>query len=130
MYYPWIKLIHITMVATTAGFFALRFFWMITRPALLQKIWVKRLPVAVDTTLLISGITMATMSHQYPLAQSWLTAKICALFAYIILGSIALKRGSTKQIRIVAGILALMSVFYIIIVALNRNPFPIHLVLS
>ena len=130
MYYPWIKLVHVTMVTTTASFFALRFFWMITRPALLQKAWVKRLPVVVDTLLLASGITMAVMTRQYPLEQSWLTAKVCALLVYIILGSIALKRGRTKQIRVAAGILALASVSYIITVALSRNPFPLRMFFS
>ncbi|VAX10112.1 hypothetical protein MNBD_GAMMA26-1293 [hydrothermal vent metagenome] len=129
LFYPWIKIIHISMVTTTACFFALRFFWMLKYPSLLQKHWVKRFPAIVDTTLLISGIAMALISHQYPIAQPWLTAKITALLAYIIFGSIAL-RGSSKPIRIFAGILALASISYIIAVAISRHPFPLHLILS
>jgi uncharacterized membrane protein SirB2 len=123
MYY-WVKTIHVTCVTVTGSFFALRFYWMITRPALLQKSWVKRVPVAVDTTLLISGIAMAIMSYQYPLVLPWLTAKLAALLVYIIAGSIALKRGPTRRIRIYAGIFALSTVLYIISVALTRNPIP------
>ena len=123
MYY-WVKTIHVTTVTLTGTFFALRYYWMITRPALLQKGWVKRLPVIIDTTLLASGITMAIMSQQYPGVAPWLTVKLTALLIYIIAGSIALKRGPTKHIRIYVGIFALSTLAYIISVALTRNPIP------
>ena len=125
-YYPWIKLIHVSMVTITTCFFIIRFFWMIKYPALLQQAWVKKFPPIIDTTLLASGITMAVLSHQYPLQQPWLTAKVAALIAYIVLGMIALKWGSTMRIRIIAGIFALASVGYIISSALSRSPFPVN----
>jgi len=125
-YYPWIKLIHVSMVTITTCFFIIRFFWMIKYPALLQQAWVKKFPPIIDTTLLASGITMAILSHQYPFQQPWLTAKVAALIAYIVLGMIALKWGSTMRIRIIAGIFALASVGYIISSALSRSPFPVN----
>ncbi len=125
-YYPWIKLIHISMVTITTCFFIVRFFWMIKYPELLQRTWVKKFPPIIDTTLLVSGITMAVLSHQYPLQQPWLTAKVVALVAYIVLGMVALKLGSTLRIRIIAGIFALASVSYIISAALSRSPFPVN----
>jgi len=125
-YYPWIKLIHVSMVTITTCFFIIRFFWMIKYPGLLQRAWVKRFPPIIDTILLASGITMAVLSHQYPFQQPWLTAKVVALVAYIILGMVALKLGSTMCVRIVAGIFALASVGYIISSALSRNPFPVN----
>jgi uncharacterized membrane protein SirB2 len=126
MYY-WVKTIHITTVTLTGTFFALRYYWMITQPTLLQKNWVKRLPVVIDTTLLASGITMAVMSQQYPGVAPWLTAKLTALLIYIIAGSIALKRGPTKHIRIYVGIFALTTLAYIISVALARTPIPTNI---
>ena len=125
-YYPWIKLIHISMVTITTSFFIIRFFWMIKYPVLLQKTWVKKFPPIIDTILLATGITMAVLTQQYPLQQSWLTAKVVALLAYIIFGMIALKLGSTMRIRIIAGILALASVGCIIASALSRSPFPVN----
>lgn len=122
--YHWVKIIHVAMVATTGTFFAIRYYWMITRPALLEKAWVKRLPVIVDTTLLVSGITMAVMSQQYPGVVPWLTAKLTALLVYIISGSIALRRGQTRKIRIYVGIFSLTTLAYIISVALTRSPLP------
>lgn len=62
--------------------------------------------------------------QQYPLQQGWLTAKVIGLLCYIGFGTVALKRGKTKGVRIVALLLALASVAYIMSVAITRNPMP------
>ncbi|MEZ5578162.1 MAG: SirB2 family protein [Candidatus Competibacteraceae bacterium] len=54
--------------------------------------------------------------------HGWLTAKVLGLAAYIILGSIALKRGQTKPIRAAAWILALATFGYIVSVAVTHAP--------
>ena len=124
MSYYWIKVIHVSTVVFTAGFFALRFYWMLSFPHLLTRAWIRILSVSNDTLLLIAGITLAIKSHQYPFQASWLTAKLIALVLYIILGSLALKRAETRRARGICGILALICVGYIIAVALNRTPTP------
>jgi uncharacterized membrane protein SirB2 len=58
-------------------------------------------------------------SAQYPLAQPWLTAKVGALLLYIVLGSVALKRGRSKGIRAAAFLAALATFAYIVAVALT-----------
>jgi len=72
--------------------------------------------------LLASAIALAIISSQYPLAQSWLTAKVIGLIAYIVCGAIALKRGKTKTVRAVFFVVALLIFAYIVLVALNRSP--------
>ena len=124
MTYYWIRLIHITTVVFTTVFFALRFYWMLFRPHLLERSWGRVLSVSNDTLLLIAGITLAIRSQQDPFEATWLTAKLAALLFYIVLGSLALKRGRTRQARTVYGILALICVSYIIAVALSRTPTP------
>ena len=87
----------------------------------LQRRWVKVVPHGVDTLLLGSALVMVFWSGQYPFVQSWLTAKVLALIAYIVLGAIALKRGKTKGVRTFA-LLASLAVFaYIVAVALTRQ---------
>ena len=49
----------------------------------LQQRWVKIVPHLVDTLLLASAVALAVMSHQYPLANGWLTAKVAGLLIYI-----------------------------------------------
>jgi uncharacterized membrane protein SirB2 len=89
---------------------------------LLRQRWVRIVPHIIDSLLLASAIALAITIQQYPLVHAWLTAKLFALVVYIVLGSIALKRGKTKRIRILAFIGALLSFSYIILVALSHNP--------
>jgi len=116
-----IKSIHLVTVAGSILFFILRYVWMLFESPMLQKKWVKIFPHIVDTLLLISAIILAVQISQYPLVDGWLTAKVFALLLYIVLGSIALKRGKTKGIRIVAGVLAISTFAYMISVAVSKS---------
>ena len=69
-------------------------------------------------------VALTWQSGQYPFAQSWLTAKVLALLAYIVLGTVALKRGRTKPIRAIAFAAALVAALYGVAVAFARNPLP------
>jgi uncharacterized membrane protein SirB2 len=80
----------------------------------------------IDTVLLASAVAMATLAHLSPLAHPWLATKIGALLVYIVLGSIALKRGSTRTVRVAAFAAAIGIYAYIIAVALTRDPFLGH----
>ena len=71
-----------------------------------------------------SAIWLVMWSRQYPLAADWLTAKVLALLLYIVLGSVALKRGRTAKTRKFAFAGALMSFAYIVLVAVTRHPWP------
>lgn len=82
------------------------------------------LPHVIDTGLLAAGIGLAAWSHQYPLQQGWLTAKLCALVVYILLGRQALRPGISLTSRLVFLIGALLSVAYIVAVALTRSASP------
>jgi uncharacterized membrane protein SirB2 len=89
----------------------------------LQQRWVKIAPHIIDTLLLTSALIMVFWSHQYPFVQGWLTAKVIALVAYILLGTVALKRGKTKAVRVTAFVGALIVFLYIVRVALTRQAF-------
>jgi uncharacterized membrane protein SirB2 len=62
------------------------------------------------------------MSGQYPFVDAWLTAKVLGLTVYIILGSLALRPGSTAKVRILAWLAALAVFGWILSVALTRQP--------
>ena len=76
----------------------------------------------VDTVLLLSAITLAIWIQQDPVHDSWLSAKVVGLLAYIGLGMVALRFGKTLKTRIVACIAAQAAFFYIVMVALTKNP--------
>jgi uncharacterized membrane protein SirB2 len=122
MSYLALKHLHVTCVVLSGLGFCLRGGWMLAGSALGQHRLTRVLPHVVDTLLLGSALAMAWMSGQYPFLNGWLTAKLCGLLAYILLGMVALKRGRTKAVRGSCFGLALLTYAYIVGVALTRNP--------
>ena len=72
------------------------------------------LSYAIDTTLLTAALMLVTILHQYPFVQAWLTAKVLLLVVYIVLGTLALKRGRTRGVQ-VACFFAALAVFAAIV---------------
>ncbi len=85
-----LKYLHMCFAGLSGGFFLVRGAWMLAGLPLLQRRWVRTVPHLIDTALLSTAVALAVWSSQYPLAQTWLTAKVLALIAYIVLGTIAL----------------------------------------
>ena len=124
MAYLILKNLHLTTIAITLTLFVLRGIWMMAGSPLLQARWVRIVPHVNDSLLLASGIGLAVLIRQYPLTHGWLTAKFFALIAYIVLGTIALKRGRTRGQRISAWFAALLVFGYMAAVARAHYPFP------
>lgn len=119
-----LKMIHVTTVALSYALFFVRGIWMINGSPRLNERWVRIVPHVNDTLLLAAAIWMTILIHQYPGTHAWLTAKVAGLLVYIGLGTLALKRGRTRRARIAAWLAAQAVFFYIVAVALARNPLP------
>jgi uncharacterized membrane protein SirB2 len=122
MSYAALKMTHVVCVIASYLFFTLRGLWMMQASPRLQHRWVKVLPHIIDTLLLTSAVFLAITIHQNPVRDTWLAAKITGLLLYIILGMVALKRGKTRKTRIAAWFAAQIVFFYIVLVALTKNP--------
>jgi uncharacterized membrane protein SirB2 len=109
-------------VATLLMFFGRGALLLAGRP--LPRI-LRWLPHLNDTLLLLAAITLAVWSGQYPFQQNWLTAKVCALMIYILLGKQALRPGLTWQKRLPWFCAALLTIAYIFMVAITRSPMPL-----
>lgn len=125
MSYALIKLVHLSSAALSISLFFIRGIWALQAPQYLRRRWVRIVPHLIDSVLLASAVALALLSHQYPGTDSWLSAKVIALLAYIALGTIALKRGRTQRIRALAWIAALTVFAYIVVVARTRSAWPI-----
>ncbi len=123
MSYLALKHLHMSCAALSIAGFLLRSAWMIVGSPRLQARWVRVLPHAVDTVLLGSALGLAVWSAQFPFLENWLTAKIFGLLAYIVCGTVALKRGRTPRVRLGFVFLALACFAYIVGVALTRSPY-------
>lgn len=122
MSYTVLKYIHVSSVIFSYLLFLTRGIWMMHSSAQLQQRWVKIIPHVIDTVLLTSAITLAVLIQQYPLADAWLTAKVAGLLLYIGLGITAFRFGKTYPIKVGAWIMAQIVFFYIVLVALTKNP--------
>ncbi len=116
-----IKHLHILFVALSGAGFALRGAWMLRGSPLLRHRLARVVPHFVDSALLASAVALAVMSSQYPFVFDWLTAKVCGLLVYIVLGALAL-RGRSYGRRAVAFVAAVLVYAWIVSVALSRQP--------
>lgn len=120
--YVVLKHLHVTCVILSVTGFLLRGLLMLRESPLLGRRWVRTVPHLNDILLLAAAIGLSVITAQYPFVHGWVTAKIFGLIAYIILGSVALKAGRTKDVRVTAWLVALGCFGYIVSVALTKNP--------
>jgi uncharacterized membrane protein SirB2 len=117
-----LKAVHVGSALLSITGFMLRGVWMLQGSPLLKARATRILPHIVDTLLLGSALALALRIAQYPFVHAWLTAKVLALLAYIVLGSIALKYGRSRRVRALSYGMALGVFLYIVAVAVARSP--------
>ncbi len=122
MTYLIVKYLHSLTALLTISGFILRGAWMIKGNPLLQRRVTKIAPHVVDTVFFLAGIALVWMLNLNVITQPWLLFKFVGLIVYIVLGTIAIKRGPTLQIRIIAFIAAIAVFAYIIGVAIAKSP--------
>jgi uncharacterized membrane protein SirB2 len=108
-------------ILTISGFI-LRGIWMLRGSVLLQYRVTKIAPHIIDTLFLLSGIALIWLLGLNVFAQPWLLAKFGGLIVYIVLGTVAIKRGRTRQIRCIALVAALVVFAYIAGIAISKSP--------
>ena len=121
-FYPQIRAVHIAAVMASGLLFLLR-----GAAAQFGATWAMATPLrylsySIDTVLLTAALMLATILHQYPFAQGWLTAKVLLLVIYVVLGSFALKRGRTRALRTSCWIAALLVFLFIVSIARAHHP--------
>ena len=121
-FYPQIKALHITAVLISGCLFLLRGAAVNAGQSWAMAAPLRYLSYTVDTVLLTAALMLATLLHQYPFVHGWLTTKVLLLVVYIGLGTFALKRGSTRNIRIACWLAALLVYGFIVSVARAHHP--------
>ena len=121
-HYFLIKHLHMTTAIISIAFFIVRAWWSVREVALLQQRWVRILPHINDTLLLVLGVMLTIMLSMSPHQHPWLAAKLLGLIVYIVLGTVAIKRGRTPLTRGVTAVAAIAVFFYIYGTAITKNP--------
>lgn len=121
MPWPLLKQLHVTFAVLTACSFCLRAYWMLSHsPRGHASVW-RWLPHVVDALLFATGLTMAIGLAISPFTHPWLAVKLLAIVVYIVIGSVALKRGRSHGQRVAALVLSLLVLVYIFAVALRHD---------
>ncbi len=119
--YTFLKIIHMSFAMISILGFLVRGILKINESPIVEKKLVKVLPHVIDTVLLVSAITLVVMSGQYPWVAQWVGAKVLGLIVYIGLGVVVMRTAKTRQTRIVAFALALVTAAYILMVASTKT---------
>jgi uncharacterized membrane protein SirB2 len=117
-----VKWVHVGAATLSIAGFVARGALMRAGSPLLEARLARVAPHVVDTLLLASAIWLAWRLGAYPFVHGWLTAKLLGLVVYVVLGSLALKRGRSRRVRAAALAAALATFGYIVSVAVTRDP--------
>lgn len=120
--YPWIRLVHIGLAVASGTLFAARGLAVLMGSATAMAAPVRRLSVAIDSALLLAALLLLTVLQGQPLGQPWLQAKLALLVAYVVLGTLALKRAPTPALRAVAYAAALLCFLCMFAIARQHDP--------
>jgi uncharacterized membrane protein SirB2 len=113
---------HIALVTLSGTLFALRGAAVWAGQAwAMRPLW-RRLTAAIDTLLLAAGVGLWTVLQLNPVASPWLGVKLLLLPVYIVLGTLALKRGRTPAIKRAAYVAALAVLLFMVTVARSHDP--------
>lgn len=120
--YPLLKDVHVAAVIASGSLFAARAVAGLLGARQVMHPVLRYTSYAIDVVLLSAAVTLAFIVGQAPFLDGWLTVKVLLLVAYIVLGSIALKRGKTRASRARATALAVLVYLFIASVALTHDP--------
>ncbi|HEX9207742.1 MAG TPA: SirB2 family protein [Steroidobacteraceae bacterium] len=129
-YYLFLRQAHIGFVLASVTLFVVRGSLMLAGSPKVNAGVLRYASYGIDTMLLTAALMLTTVIHQYPFTTGWLTMKVFLLVVYVVLGSIALKRGRTRRARAVAFVAALLTVAFLYSVARAHNPLGVFAALS
>jgi uncharacterized membrane protein SirB2 len=101
------KSVHHASVLLSLALFVLRGMLMLARSAAANHLVLRWSSYTIDTVLLTAALMLMNIVHMYPGTHAWLTMKMLLLVAYIVLGSMALKRARTRRGQTLAFVAAL-----------------------
>jgi len=121
-FYSQIKWVHVAAVLASGTIFLLRGLAVQGNARWPMTAAVRYLSYSIDTVLLTAALMLLTILPGAVYANGWLTVKLTLLVVYVVLGSIALKRGRTRNVRLVSFVAALAVYGSIIAIARLHHP--------
>ena len=122
-FYPQIKWMHVAMVASSGSLFLLRgLLVQLHRDRIAMAAPMRYLSYAIDTALLTAALMLLTILPKAMFANGWLATKLALVVLYVVLGTIALRRGRTAKVRRIAYVAALLAFACVVTIARAHHP--------
>jgi uncharacterized membrane protein SirB2 len=121
-YYLQIKLVHIFLALGSGALFAVRGLGVLAGLRLAMAAPVRYLSYGIDTALVTAALMLLAVLHLNPLSTPWLAVKLSLLAAYIVFGSLALKRARSRKDKARFYLLALACFGFMYSVARSHHP--------
>lgn len=123
-YYAEFKWVHVAAVLVSGTLFFLRGLMVQSgRQDFALRAPLRYLSYAIDTVLLASALMLVAILPGATFGNGWLTVKIVLLVAYIVCGSLALKRARTQRLRLAFFVAALLTYGFMLSIARAHDPF-------
>jgi uncharacterized membrane protein SirB2 len=120
--YPLIKATHVGLAMASGGLFACRGAGVLMGATLPMSAPVRRLSQVIDTALLVAALLLLVTLQLSPFTTPWLQAKLALLVAYIVCGTLALKRAPGRGAKVAAFVVALICFAMIVVIARTHDP--------
>jgi len=121
-WHPLIKPLHVALALTSGGLFAVRGVLRCSGVRWVTCVPVRVASVAIDTALLAAALILVAMLPCALFVNGWLTAKLLWLLAYVVLGSLALKRARSRRVQIACFVAALLAFTQMLAIAHSHHP--------
>lgn len=121
-FYPQIKLVHVAAVLFSGALFCLRGAFAQAGADWAMAAPLRYLSYTIDTVLLTAALMLLTILPSGNYANGWLTIKLFLLVVYVLLGTLALKRGRTPRTRRLAYVGAVLVFLIMLTVARAHHP--------
>ena len=121
-FYPQIRIVHIGAVIASGALFALRGAGVLSGARWPMAAPLRYLSYSIDSVLLTAALMLIAVLPAALFANHWLTVKLSLLVVYVVLGSLALKRGRSARVRAVCYVAALALFAAVVGIARTHQP--------
>lgn len=122
-YYIQIRSVHIASVLVSGAVFMLRgLLIQLDRKGFALAAPVRYISYSIDTVLLVSALLLVAILPWAMFSNGWLATKLVLVVVYVVLGTLALKRGRTARVRSICYVIALLTFIFIIGIAIAHQP--------
>ena len=120
-YYPQIRAAHLFAVLVSGTLFAARGLGVLAGARWPMHAIARYSSYTVDTVLLTAALMLVSILPAAMFANHWLSVKLVLVVAYVVLGTLALKRARTPRARFICYLAALVVLGIVIGIARRHS---------